>query len=149
VPAWRLIEIVQGYTASVSRSGLRGLAVLLVAAGLAAGCGAQPGQDAVTRAADQWLAAARAKDAAALCRLLTPAAAESAATGDESCRQAVSDLNLPGDGPVDAVQVWSDQAQVRAAGDTLFLTRLSDGWRVNAAGCQEQGDQPYDCDVEG
>lgn len=133
----------------MSKRRLLGVAALLVAAGLAAGCGGQPGQDAVTRAADQWLAAARAKDAATLCRLLTPAAAESAATGDETCVQAVRQLGLPGDGPVGAVQVWSDQAQVRTRGDTLFLTRLSDGWRVNAAGCQEQGDEPYDCDVAG
>ena len=124
------------------------LAVVTVA-GLTAGCGAQPGEDAVTRAAGQWLAAAQGRDAAALCRLLTPAAAESAATGDETCQQALGDLDLPGDGPVGAVQVWSDQAQVRAGGDTLFLTRLSDGWRVNAAGCRQQGDEPYDCAVEG
>jgi hypothetical protein len=133
----------------VSKGRLGGLAALLVAAGLAAGCGAQPGQDAVTRTANQWLAAARTKDATALCRLLTPAAAESAATGHETCTQAVGQLDLPGRGPVGVVQVWSDQAQVRTRGDTLFLTRLSDGWRVNAAGCQEQGDKPYDCDVEG
>jgi ketosteroid isomerase-like protein len=133
----------------VSKKRLIGPAALLVAAGLTAGCGAQPGQDAVTGAANQWLAAARTKDAAALCRLLTPAAAESAATGNETCQQAVGQLTLPGDGPVRAVQVWSDQAQVRTGGDTLFLTRLSDGWRVNAAGCKEQDDKPYDCDVEG
>jgi ketosteroid isomerase-like protein len=125
------------------------VAVALTLTALAAGCGAEPGQDAVTRAAGQWLTAARAQDAGALCRLLTPAAAESAATGDETCQQALGDLDLPGDGPVGAVQVWSDQAQVRTGGDTLFLTRLSSGWRVNAAGCQQQGDEPYDCDVEG
>jgi hypothetical protein len=133
----------------VSNRRLSGLAALLVAAGLAAGCGVQPDQDVVTRAADQWLAAVRAKDPGTMCRLLTPAAAQSAATGNETCVQALGQLNLPGEGPVGAVQVWSDQAQVRTRSDTLFLTRLSDGWRVNAAGCQEQGDQPYDCDVEG
>jgi len=122
---------------------------LLAVGVLAAGCGAPPGQDAVTRAADQWLAAASSDDPAALCRLLTPAAAESAATGDETCEQALGDLDLPGAGPLGAVEVWSDRAQVKAGGDTLFLTRLSGGWRVSAAGCQQQGDEPYDCDVEG
>ena len=120
-----------------------GLVVLL------SGCGAVPGTDAVTRAADQWLAAAKAKDAAALCRLLTPAAAQSVASGDESCEQAVGDLDLPGDGPVGAVQVWSDRAQVRTPADTLFLTKLTVGWRISGAGCTFQGDEPYDCDVEG
>jgi hypothetical protein len=125
----------------------------MVAAGglvlLLCGCGVIPGTDAVTRTADQWLAAARAKDAAALCQLLTPAAAQSVTSGDETCQQAVGDLDLPGDGPVRAVQVWSDRAQVRTGADTLFLTKLAGGWRVSGAGCTFQGDQPYDCDVEG
>jgi ketosteroid isomerase-like protein len=125
------------------------LVLLPVVVLLLAGCGAQPGQAAVTTAADQWLAAVRAKDAAALCQLLTPSAAQSVATGDETCEQAVGDLDLPGDGPVRAVQVWSDRAQVKAATDTLFLTELAGGWRISGAGCQFQGDQPYDCDVEG
>jgi hypothetical protein len=116
---------------------------------LSAACGAAPGSSAVTRAADQWLAAARAKDAAALCRLLTPGAAQSVASGDETCEQAIGDLDLPGGGPVEAVQVWSDRAQVRTGTDTLFLTRLSGGWRVSGAGCTFRGDEPYDCDVEG
>jgi hypothetical protein len=120
-----------------------------VLAVLATGCGAAPGTDAVTRVADTWLAAARAKDAATLCRLLTPSAAQSVETGDETCEQAVRSLELPGDGPVGTVQVWSDRAQVRAGTDTLFLIRLAGGWRVSAAGCTFQGDQPYDCDLEG
>jgi hypothetical protein len=116
---------------------------------LCAGCGAAPGTDAVTGVADRWLAAAQAKDAAALCQLLTPAAAQSIASGDETCQQAVGDLSVPGDGPVESVQVWSDRAQVRTAADTLFLTKLTVGWRVSGAGCTFQGDEPYDCDVEG
>jgi len=116
---------------------------------LATGCGAAPGTDSVTRAANDWLAAARAKDAAALCRLLTPAAEESAVTGDQTCAQAVGDLDLPGGGPVRRVEVWSDRAQVRAGTDTLFLTKLSGGWRVSAAGCTARPGRPYDCEVSG
>ena len=135
-------------TVPAVRRGLMIEAVGVVAL-LSTGCGAAPGTDAVTRAADQWLAAARAKDAAAMCRLLTPAAAESIASGDETCQQAVGDLDLPGAGPVETVQVWSDRAEVRTGGDTLFLTKVSAGWRVSGAGCTFQGDEPYDCDVEG
>jgi hypothetical protein len=116
---------------------------------LVTGCGVQPGGDAVTRTADQWLAAARARNADALCRLLTPAAAESVATGDQTCVQALGDLTLPGGGSVGAVQVWSDRAQVKTGADTLFLTETANGWRVSAAGCTFRGDEPYDCDVEG
>ena len=127
------------------------LRALLVGAGVLAlttACAA-PGTDGVTRAADDWLAAARAKDATTLCRLLTPAAAESAVTGDQTCPQAVGDLRLPGAGPVGEVEVWSDRAQVRAGTDTLFLTRIDGDWRVSAAGCSARPGRPYDCEVSG
>ena len=127
------------------------LRALLVGAGVLAlttACAA-PGTDGVTRAADDWLAAARAKDATTLCRLLTPAAAESAVTGDQTCPQAVGDLRLPGAGPVGEIEVWSDRAQVRAGADTLFLTRIDGDWRVSAAGCTARPGRPYDCEVSG
>jgi hypothetical protein len=127
------------------------LRALLVGAGVLAlttACAA-PGTDGVTRAADDWLAAARAKDATTLCRLLTPAAAESAVTGDQTCPQAVGDLRLPGAGPVGQVEVWSDRAQVKAGADTLFLTKIDGDWRVSAAGCTARPDRPYDCEVSG
>ena len=128
------------------------LRALLVGAGVLAlttACGAAPGTDGVTRAADDWLAAARAKDATALCRLLTPAAAESAVTGDQTCPQAVGDLRLPSAGPVGQVEVWSDRAQVKAGADTLFLTKIDGDWRVSAAGCSARPGRPYDCEVSG
>ena len=128
------------------------LRALLVGAGVLAlttACGAAPGTDGVTRATDDWLAAARAKDATALCRLLTPAAAESAVTGDQTCPQAVGDLRLSGTGPVGQVEVWSDRAQVRAGTDTLFLTKINGDWRVSAAGCSARPGRPYDCEVSG
>jgi len=127
------------------------LRALLVGAGVLAlttACAA-PGTDGVTRAADDWLAAARAKDATTLCRLLTPAAAESAVTGDQTCPQAVGDLRLPGAGPVGLVEVWSDRAQVKAGADTLFLTKIDGDWRVSAAGCTARPGRPYDCEVSG
>ena len=128
------------------------LRALLLCAGvlaLSTGCAAAPGTGAVTRAADDWLAAARAKDAEALCRLLTPAAAESAVTGGQTCPQAVGDLDLPADGPVGPIQIWGDRAQVKAGTDTLFLTKVAGAWRVSAAGCTARPGRPYDCEVSG
>ena len=122
---------------------------LAVVAVQATGCGSSGDEDEVSSLAQRWLAAAQARDATAQCSLLTPAAAQSAATGDETCVQAVSQLNLPGGGSVGDIEVWSDSALVRTGTDTLFLLRLADGWRVNGAGCTPQGDRPYDCDVEG
>lgn len=39
------------------------------------------------------------------------------------------------------------QAQVRTAGDAVFLALSGDRWVVTAAGCEPQGDRPYDCEV--
>jgi ketosteroid isomerase-like protein len=116
---------------------------------LTGGCGVTPGTDAVIRIADSWTAAVRAKDAGTLCRLLTPAAVQATEAGGESCPQAIGGLDFPGGGQVGAVQVWSDRAEVSTGGDTVFLTKLTGGWRVSAAGCTAQRDQPYDCDVKG
>jgi hypothetical protein len=124
-------------------------AVLTGAAVALSGCGTAPGTDAVTTAAGQWLSAARAKDAATLCRLLTPAARGGEQSGGQSCEQTVGDLDLPGAGPVGAVQVWSDRAQVKTPGDTLFLTEIRGRWLVSGAGCTYRGDVPYDCEVGG
>lgn len=114
----------------------------------AAGCTATQERDPVGETARAWYAAVAAGDDAALCRLLTPSAVTGLETGGQSCSQAVGDLHLPTGTPSRA-DVWSEQAQVRAGADTLFLTRVSAGWRVAAAGCRPQQDRPYDCEVEG
>jgi hypothetical protein len=128
---------------------LRGLLVGAGVLALTTACASAPGTDAVTRVADDWLAAARADDPTALCGLLTPSAAQSAVTGDQTCPQAIGDLDLPADGPVGRVEVWSDRAQVKTGTDTLFLTKVSGGWRVSAAGCTARPSRPYDCEVSG
>jgi hypothetical protein len=67
----------------------------------------------------------------------------------EGCQEALPTLDLP-DAEVTEVEVWGDAAQARSEQDTLFLRELSDGWRVVAAGCQEQeGGEPYQCVLQG
>jgi hypothetical protein len=93
-------------------------------------------------------------DAASRCALLAPATL-AAFEQDEStgCPQAIGRLELTG-GPVRSTAIWGDNAQVRlgadggSTGDTVFLTRTDQGWRVTAAGCQPQGDAPYRCRLE-
>ena len=88
-------------------------------------------------------------DPVARCELLAPntraALLEEEASG---CEEAIQQIPL-GSGEVASVEVGGEEAQVRLADDTLFLTRTPDGWRVAAAGCSPQGeDQPYDCRLE-
>jgi hypothetical protein len=119
--------------------------VLVLAAGLA-GCSSaqEPQVQRVATAFDDPSGNAEAR-----CDLLAPAtlaAFEKDQTA--SCNDAVQQLSLDG-GEVNSVEVWGGDAQVRMAGDTVFLTETTSGWRVTAAGCTSRGDAPYDCEVEG
>jgi hypothetical protein len=81
--------------------------------------------------------------------MLAPAtgAAVEAQSG-QLCAQAMAQLSLP-QGAVQSSTVWGDQAQVHLVGDTVFLTKTGNGWKVTAAGCTSRGDAPYGCRLEG
>jgi hypothetical protein len=123
---------------------IRGGTVLVVAAGLA-GC-ASTQEPEVQRVATAFEDAGGAPDAR--CALLAPTTL-AALEQDQSasCADALGQLPLAG-GQVRSVEVWGGDAQVRLAGDTVFLTETKGGWRVTAAACRPQGDAPYDCEVE-
>lgn len=88
-------------------------------------------------------------DAEARCGLLMPRTLEQLEEESEaSCTEAIQDLPLQG-GEVSRVEVWGGDALVEVGGDTLFLTKAADGWRVAAAVCSPQPEGPYDCEVEG
>ncbi|MCC8248916.1 hypothetical protein [Saccharothrix luteola] len=113
-------------------------AVALPVVLVAGGCGTAS-DDLVRRAAEEFTAAVASGDTDRACGLLTERARE-----DAEC----SSLDVPG-GTVEAVEVWGDAAQVRTSDDVLFLRELTDGWRVAGAGCESQGERPYDCEVGG
>ncbi len=87
-------------------------------------------------------------DPGARCDLLTPKARELLEGSGTACVEQLADLPLGG-GRVESVEVWGGDAQVRLAGDTVFLSRTSSGWRVAAAACTRSPEGPYDCEVEG
>jgi hypothetical protein len=64
------------------------------------------------------------------------------------CPSALLRDPLPRPGPVTASTVYGDQAQVRLRGDTAFVARFADGWRLVALGCRPRASRPYDCEVE-
>ena len=98
----------------------------------AAGC-SSAAQPAVETVAGQFASAVARHDGEAACALLTDDARRDTETFGRSCAAQLADL--PDPGAVQQVEVWSDAAQVRLAGDTVFLLRFPDGWRVSAAGC--------------
>lgn len=111
---------------------------------LLAGCSAMQQPEVEAIAADFATG-----DPATRCALLAPAAL-SALEHDEArpCIEAVADV-APSGGRVQHTEVWGDEAQVRLADDTLFLTHTGAGWRVVAAGCTPNTDAPYECRLEG
>jgi hypothetical protein len=120
------------------------LAVLSVT--LVAGCAVDTTLPA--RTAERFHADLAAHQEDAACALLAKQTAEKLPDPGQTCAEALRDLKLGSAGPVTAVRVWGDDAQVQLSGDTLFLHRYSGGWRVTAASCRPHGDRPYDCEVE-
>lgn len=119
----------------------------VVAVGAVAGC-ESAAEPEVTAAAEEFVAAA-GEDPAAACELLAPQVKDTIETASgKGCDEALKGIGLPG-GEVRGAVVWGDNAKVTTAEDTLFLRALRDGWRVTGAGCQPQGERPYDCEVGG
>ncbi|MGI5158261.1 hypothetical protein [Microbispora sp. CA-102843] len=121
--------------------GIRATAVVCLAL-VAAGC-ASADNASVTATAQRFLSAAGEGRGGQACLLLAPRAARSL----DDCEKQIVSAGLRA-GAVRGVEVWGDEAQVRVDGDTLFLHRFPDGWRVRAAGCEPRTEQPYECEVE-
>ncbi|MBL1065172.1 hypothetical protein [Streptomyces sp. 7-21] len=136
------------------------LAALPVLAGLAGLAGCAPGgqEDAAGLAAAAFLRALRDGDEDAACRALAPRARQALVSAAKApCPQALAEAArsaLPASAvrqaAVREVDVWGREARVTVRGDTLFLSRFDDGWRVTAAGCRARPSAPgYDCGIQG
>ena len=83
------------------------------------------------------------------CDLLAPGTLVAFEHGESApCTEAVQDLPVEG-GSVESVEIWGGNAQVKLAGDTVFLTETSAGWRVTSAACRSKAGAPYECEVDG
>ncbi|GGM99591.1 hypothetical protein GCM10009721_28290 [Terrabacter tumescens] len=133
-----------------ARRPLLGLLLLPVVL-LLAGCSGQGGAES-QNAVDAALRFATAVqgDAGTACDLLAPGTRQELEDQDGPCPTALPDQNLPrASGPGEA-EVYGKDAIVRLSGDTIFLARFDEGWRVTAAGCVDAGkDKPYSCSVKG
>ncbi|WP_157248236.1 hypothetical protein [Nonomuraea typhae] len=122
------------------------VAVMLLVAMAAAGC-ARPDAGAARAAAEFSAALAGARWGQA-CALLTERAREGLETGGKACEETIRELRLPG-GPPHETLTYGDEARVRLAGDTVFLHRFGDRWRVHGAGCRPRPGLPYQCEIGG
>ncbi|MFH9294804.1 hypothetical protein [Streptomyces sp. NPDC017520] len=127
------------------------LAPLLAAMLLLTGCGGAGGRTAEVRdAAVAFREGLRTRDAAATCALLAPATRDTLESSEgKPCVTVIAGEELPVAGPVRRVDVYGNQGRTVFDGDTLFLSRFPDGWKVVAAGCTPDPGRPYTCVVEG
>lgn len=130
------------------------VALALVGLTLLAACGNAVNRDQVRSVVEDFYAAVRNDQGAAACNLLSEAAAKQleSQTG-QSCRGVITRLDYAGGRTeVADVQIAATQAKVLLAnGETMFLNRRSDGWRLTGVACKpEEGkprDRPMDCEV--
>ncbi|MFD3442273.1 hypothetical protein ACFWU3_32755 [Streptomyces sp. NPDC058685] len=101
-------------------------------------------------AVERFDAAVAAQDGASLCAALAPGTrSELEDSEHRPCAEAAAGLRLPAAGAVSGVDVYGQEARVVAAGDTVFLSRFTGGWKVVAAGCRPEAGQPYQCAIKG
>ncbi|MGV9454583.1 hypothetical protein [Streptomyces sp. NPDC003635] len=85
-----------------------------------------------------------------VCALLAPATVEELEESAGSpCATAVSQDSPPPGGPVQRTDLYGNQARVVLSSDTLFLSRFAAGWKVVAADCAPQPNEPYRCRIKG
>jgi len=96
------------------------------------------------------LGAVAAHDGAGACAILAPATvSELEESAGKPCPEAILEEDLAPPGSVTRVDVYGQWAQVRLAGDTVFLGAFPGGWRVMAAGCSPREELPYECTLQG
>ncbi len=100
--------------------------------------------------AEAFYAALGEGDGAAACDLLTAATrSELEQSSGKACDQAIVEELADAHESGGNVRVYGVMAQGRGSEETIFLTRMPEGWRVLAAGCAPRAGDPYDCVVRG
>lgn len=129
-----------------------GAAAAALAVGVA-GCGGGAERTGVRVVTERFYSAIRSGDGAAACAALTAdTRTELASQEGKPCAQAIGTLDLH-PAAVARVQVYITNAKADlAGGETAFLSREADGWRLSAIGCEPQAakpaDRPYDCEAQ-
>lgn len=125
--------------------------VAAVASGFAlTACGSSSDTD-VANVADDFYAALADRDGGAACEALAPSTrSELEQSAGKPCEDAIVEEKLSEAQDPATVEVFDTAAEVRYDGETAFLARFDDGWKVTAAGCTPKPEpHPYDCTISG
>jgi hypothetical protein len=125
------------------------LAVTIVLAALAAGCGTESSEGDARRAVDRFFAAYEQRNGRRACAELSEEAASALERSERKpCEDAVLGLELT-PSKVSGVEVFITSARVDlAASGPVFLDETSLGWKIGAVGCEERPGLPADCELE-
>ncbi len=124
----------------------------VVAASLA-GCSSAPESDGPRGVAVAFYDAIRDQRGDDACALIGDPTIEQLESQENiACREAITKLDYRG-GTVTDVHVFITNAKVDlSTGESIFLDRRPDGWKLSAIGCKvEDGkprDRPLECEVE-
>jgi hypothetical protein len=125
----------------------------ILAAGLLAGCGtADDAQQARTVVARFYDAIRHDRGPEACAQLSADTAKQLESQTGQSCRAVVTRLSYEG-GAITATAVFITNAKVDLdSGESAFLSREAQGWRLSAVGCKptegKPRDRPLDCEVQ-
>ncbi len=109
-----------------------------------------PNEAAAGDVASAFSAALGDGNGAEACDLLNDATrTELEQSSEQACDQAILEEDLPTAEQVMDIKAYGRSARVILEGDVVFLSVADGGWRVTAAGCQPQANQPYDCSLTG
>lgn len=131
----------------------RKLLAALALALLPAGCGTGDDRDQARATVERFYDALRAGDGAAACAELGDSTIEQVESqSGQSCREVVTRLEYDGGAVLDVeVAINNAKADLRS-GESAFLSREPDGWKLTAIGCKaadgKPADRPFDCEAE-
>jgi hypothetical protein len=131
----------------------RSALVLAVLAAALTGCGTADDREQARVVVERFYQAVRQDQGEQACGLLSSAAARALASqSGQPCRAVVTRLEYVG-GAVERTQVFITSARVDLrGGETAFLDREPEGWRITAVACKaEEGPpnaNPMDCEAE-
>ncbi len=132
---------------------MRRLAPFLLLVALLAGCGTGDDREQVEAVVERFYAAIEADEAQAACEELGQSTLEQLESqSQQSCEDVITRLEYEGGSIVEA-EVYITNAKVDLdSGESAFLSREDDGWKLSAIACKaEKGkpaDRPFECEVE-
>jgi hypothetical protein len=127
--------------------------VLAVLATALTGCGTADDREEASVVVERFYQAVRQDQGERACGLLSSATAQALASqSGQSCHDVVTRLDYEG-GAVERAQVFITSARVDLrGGESAFLDREPEGWRITAVACKaEEGPpnrHPMDCEAE-